>query len=74
MFKLMYQHYLSELTELGEASGIYKSYISGMAPEYWANNSPERVVIDYLAGMTDNYFNREFKKHFMPESYGIKIN
>ncbi len=74
MFMLMYQHYLSELTELGEASDIYKSYISEMTPEYWTNNVPERVVIDYLAGMTDNYFNREFQKHFMPESYGTKIN
>ncbi|MBP7177055.1 MAG: HD domain-containing protein [Thermoclostridium sp.] len=73
MFKLMYQFYLSELLEKGEASGIYKSYISGMVPEYRANNSPERIVIDYLAGMTDDYFNHEFKKNFMPESYGMKI-
>jgi dGTPase len=73
MFKLMFQYYLSDLTEQGEGSEIFRNYISGMAPEYRASNSPERMVIDYMAGMTDDYFNHEFKKHFMPESYGMKI-
>ncbi len=73
MFKLMYQQYLTELLEQDEGSGIYKNYISGMTPEYRANNRPERMVIDYMAGMTDDYFNHQFRKHFMPESYGMKI-
>ena len=73
MFRLLFQHYLSELLEQEEESGIYKSYISGMSPEYRTNNSPERIVLDYMAGMTDDYFNNEFKKHFMPESYGLRI-
>jgi len=73
MFKLLYQHYLSELKEKGEGAQIYKSFISGMTVEYRQNNCSERMIIDYMAGMTDDYFNHEFKRHFMPESYGMKL-
>lgn len=73
MFRLMFDHYLTELKEKKENSGIYRKYISGMVPEYMEKNAPERIVVDYIAGMTDDYFNNEFKKHFMPESFGFSL-
>ena len=32
-----------------------------MNDDYKKNNSDERIVIDYIAGMTDEYFNRQYK-------------
>ena len=33
-----------------------------MSPSYIKNNTPERIVLDYVSGMTDDYFNEQFAK------------
>ena len=33
-----------------------------MSDEYKNNNSKERIVIDYIAGMTDDYTLKEYNK------------
>jgi dGTP triphosphohydrolase len=33
-----------------------------MNDEYKQNTTPERMVIDYIAGMTDDYFQSEYKQ------------
>mgnify|MGYP004572244073 FL=1 len=39
---------------------IYKYFLNKMSFDYRKNNSNERIIIDYIAGMTDNYFINEF--------------
>ena len=39
---------------------IYYNYINNMNKEYLKDNSKERIVIDYIAGMTDDYFIEEY--------------
>lgn len=73
MFKLLYEQYLSEFREQIENASIYRKFIAGMATEYRENNKPEKMIVDYMAGMTDDYFNNEFRKYFMPESYGLHV-
>lgn len=34
-----------------------------MSEEYKNNNSKERIVIDYIAGMTDDYCVNEYNKY-----------
>jgi dGTP triphosphohydrolase len=34
-----------------------------MNNDYKNNTSNERIVIDYIAGMTDDYFMKEYKKY-----------
>ena len=33
-----------------------------MSLEYKTNNTKERIVIDYIAGMTDDFFLKEYAK------------
>jgi dGTP triphosphohydrolase len=33
-----------------------------MNEDYRENTTPERMVIDYIAGMTDDYFQDEYKQ------------
>lgn len=40
-------------------SNIYKYFLNRMSDEY-KNNSTARIVLDYIAGMTDSYFINEF--------------
>ena len=35
---------------------IYKVFINNMDEEYINNNNNKKIVIDFIAGMTDDYF------------------
>ncbi len=41
-------------------TNIFKTFLEGMDPEYLKNTSDERKVLDYIAGMTDDYILKEY--------------
>ena len=41
---------------------IYKHFLNDMCESYINNTKKERMVIDYIAGMTDSYFLNEYDK------------
>ena len=61
-FEVLFDTYLNDLKTNNPASPIIYSYLKNMVPEYRKNNTDERIVIDYIAGMTDDYFLREFTR------------
>ncbi len=54
-FKLFYK-YLNDLEENNRDSDIYLVFLHNMSSEYLENTSNKRKVIDYIAGMTDDYY------------------
>ena len=40
--------------------GNFANLVSNLNEEYKNNTSNERIVLDYIAGMTDKYFIEEF--------------
>lgn len=42
---------------------IYKVFLDNQNEEYLKNNSKERKIIDFIAGMTDDYFMNQVKKY-----------
>ncbi len=73
MFRYLHQVLLKELTEETESSYIHKWVTRKMSPEYRKQTAPERIAVDYIANMTDRYFNEEFKRRVIPENFGFKI-
>jgi dGTPase len=71
MFKELFEHYVGDF-EL-ENTAI-NDHVSEMTRPYLENNSKERIVIDYLASMTDDYFLDKYQAVFVPQSlgYGLK--
>lgn len=59
MFRKVFEYNLENISN--KDSNIYKVYLSKMNELYIKNNSKERIVIDYIAGMTDDYFINEYK-------------
>jgi len=53
----MYTRYLNDIKNNNTDSEIFTVYINTMDENYFRNNTPERIVIDYIAGMTDEFFN-----------------
>ena len=62
MFNVVFETNLKYLKEKITDENIYKVYLDNMTEEYKNNTSNERIVIDYIAGMTDDYFTKEYVK------------
>lgn len=62
MFNILFQTYIEDLENNNSKSSIYYNFIDNMSEEYLLNTTYPRMVIDYIAGMTDDYFIKEYKK------------
>lgn len=62
MFRTLFKKYVKDIESKNDRSSIYKTYLNYMTDEYNNNTTTYRKVIDYIAGMTDLYFNHEYNK------------
>ena len=58
MNKIFYK-YLDDLENKNTDSIIYKIFLNDQVEEYKVNTSNKRIVIDFIAGMTDDFFLHE---------------
>ena len=63
MLNTLFNKYMDDIKNNNKESNIIKSYLKNMSPKYIENNTPERIVIDYIAGMTDDYCLLEYNKY-----------
>lgn len=71
MFDMLYNALLDDLKN--KTGRIYKVHLQGMNKKYMKEISDERKVINYIAGMTDDYFISEFELHFMPKRRDLTV-
>ena len=64
MFNKLFELYYEQIQNNKTNEDIYTLYLNEMDSSYIKNNSTARIVIDYIAGMTDNFFNYQYKKYF----------
>ncbi len=62
MFRFLFDYYLKEIQNKNNESDIYQVFLGNMCDKYLINTSDEQKVIDYIAGMTDDYFQNQYKK------------
>lgn len=58
---ILFDKYMLDLKEENKDSDIYKVYLNNMSKEYLENTKNERKIIDYIAGMTDEYLLKMFE-------------
>lgn len=63
MFRFLFDVYVKQIKNNEKQSDIYKLYLSEMTDDYNKSNTPERKAIDYIAGMTDDYFINQYYKY-----------
>lgn len=73
MFEDVFENCLKQLKEKDKNSAIYQIFLNEMIDNYKNNNSLERIVIDYIAGMTDDYFIKEYNNIIENKKIGIKM-
>jgi len=64
MFRDLFNHYLKEIKDKNNEGDIYQVFLGNMDDHYITNTSDEQKVIDYIAGMTDDYFQNKYRKYF----------
>ena len=57
----IFKRYLYDLDNKNKDSIIYKFFLNTQCDEYLSNTSNKRIVIDFIAGMTDEMFLREIE-------------
>lgn len=61
-FNKLFSKYLNDLEYIRKNSEIYTLFLDTMDDNYKINTSNKRIVIDFIAGMTDDYFINAYEK------------
>lgn len=64
MFRQLFELYYEQLKNNNKKEDIYLLFLNNMSSEYLENTTPARKVLDYIAGMTDNFFIEQYDKYF----------
>ena len=60
----LYQKYVNDIDNENFDSEIFKVFLNNQNDEYNKGTKTKRKVIDFIAGMTDDYFINEYNKYF----------
>ena len=63
MFNELFNIYYKALTNKETNNDIYLLFLNNMCNDYINNSSKSRIVIDYIAGMTDDFFIDQYDKY-----------
>ena len=65
MFESLFDLYYDQVSNNNKKEDIYTMFLNGMSQNYNENTTTARKVIDYISGMTDNFFIEQYKKYFL---------
>lgn len=72
MYEQLFWRYCRDLENNSQDSPIY-GFIHDMDDVYLQNTDDKRMVVDYIAGMTDDFFFNQYQELFVPQSYGYQL-
>jgi dGTPase len=68
-FEKLFEIYLYQLENNKKDEDIYKLFLDYMNDNYNSNTSNIRKIIDYMSGMTDDFFLNQYKKYIQGGGY-----
>ena len=71
MFRVVFDGLREEIAQ--KNSEINEIYVSQMNRDYTKAYSSDKIIVDFIAGMTDNFFIERFKKMSLPRMFGSTI-
>ncbi|MCX7048645.1 MAG: HD domain-containing protein, partial [Candidatus Sumerlaeota bacterium] len=72
LFEVIYEDSLRDLTECRKESHIMRFYERRMECDHIRNAPPARLVVDFISGMTDDFFLAEARRILLPAGFGHK--
>ena len=68
MFESLFKLYYKQILDKDNDKDIYTVFLNSMSNDYIKNTTPARKVIDFISGMTDNFFIKQYNKNFNKNS------
>lgn len=65
MFRCVFHHCVEDIQNNNQDSFIFQDFLNYKGDAYHQQNSTERKVIDFIAGMTDNYLLKVYSNYKM---------
>jgi dGTPase len=66
-YRILFELLLEDLKKNGEKSFVWEQYVNNKSERYITQTPPVRMVVDYIAGMTDSFFVRTLEKLIVPK-------
>jgi dGTPase len=73
IISLMFESYSGEMAMGFHENTIFARYCQKFGTKFLQENG-SRVIIDFIAGMTDDYLINQFRAAYMPDSSGYKVS
>ncbi len=70
LFEFLFEKSLQDLVSGNQSSVIFTRFLNGMSDSYLSSHTNGEIVRDFIAGMTDKYFLRQFPEAMRPKSIG----
>ena len=67
LYRELFFRFIEDIRHSRQSSPIFKNLIDGMSEAYMAAHLPEEIARDFISGMTDQYFLRQFPKAERPQ-------
>lgn len=71
-YRILFQTLLDEHRKNPDSSYVWNHFLHNKPEPYLNKTSPEQTVIDFIAGMTDNYFVRTLENLIVPSPINLK--
>lgn len=65
-YRILFETLLHDLKKNEQKSYIWRDFLHNKPERYLSNTLPVQMVIDYVSGMTDNYFVRTLERLILP--------
>lgn len=65
-YRILFEYLLEDLQKNKEESHLWIQFLDNKSALYLSETKPARMVIDYVAGMTDHFFVRTLQKLMVP--------
>lgn len=73
-YRILFEALLEDLSSKSHESYIWRHFLWDRPNAYLEATSPIRMVIDYIAGMTDSYFVKTLEKFILPARIDLGSN
>lgn len=71
-YRILFTTLLEEHRQNPQGSYLWKHFLHNKPTPYLAKTKPEQMVVDFIAGMTDNYFVRTLEALIVPRPINLR--
>jgi dGTPase len=71
-YRILFETLLNDFEKRGDGSLLWRKFLHNKGEAYRSGSSGARLVIDYISGMTDNYFVRAVEEVVVPRRIALK--